>query len=102
MALMDIKVNDQVIGTLDPAELTIGDELDLEDCRSLRDMMDWLCDHAEADEDTLEGVLRPLKLPEILNIRNGIAQAIGAALPNESDERSSRRSRRTDRARRAG
>jgi hypothetical protein len=100
--IMELKVDGKVIGEVDPQALTIGDQLDLEDARTVRDVMYWLVDHAGADEEALEETLRPLPLPEVLTIARGISEALGAAIPNESGERSSRRSPRMDRARRAG
>jgi hypothetical protein len=63
---MDLKL------TIDVDELTIGDQMDLEEAKTAGDIVRWLVTHAGADMDAL----RALKLRELRTL----AESIGAQL----------------------
>jgi len=77
---MDIIIDGVRLGTIYPDQLTMGDQIDLEDATTIRAIVGWLEDHAGADYDTAMDVLRPLKLQEAVGLMMQIQEAIGKAI----------------------
>ena len=57
---------------INAAELTVGDQLDLEAARTMTQLVDWMVAHAGADI----GELRRLKLSELRTLAETIGQRI--------------------------
>ena len=81
--MIDIRVDDILIGHIDPAELTIGDQIELENAKGARDIVAWLRIHAGMDKDA-EAKLVKMPLRKIKELGDGVSQAMMAAveLPN--------------------
>ena len=74
--LVAIKINGIEVGTIDPAELTVEAQMDLEEGTSIGALVQWLHKHAGADVEKAKEALRPIKMREL----PGVYQAIGEAL----------------------
>lgn len=78
--MIDIKCNGQVIGRLNPDELTVGDQIDLEEAVGASQIAKWLITHAGAKMEDI----RPIPFPRLKELMNGLADALKEAseLPN--------------------
>jgi hypothetical protein len=81
--MIDIKVDDVLIGRIDPADVTIGDQIELEEARGARDIVAWLKAHAAMGAEA-EAKLLKMPLRKVKELGDGVSKALMAAveLPN--------------------
>lgn len=75
-----IVVNGQQLGEVDPDELTIGAQMDLEDAKSTRQVIQWMGTYANADVARVEEILRPLKARELHQLVASLNTALQRAV----------------------
>jgi len=78
--VIDIKCNGKVIGHLNPDELTVGDQIDLEAAVGAKQIAEWLIAHAGSKMEDI----RPIPFPKLKELMEGLAEALKVAseLPN--------------------
>jgi hypothetical protein len=81
--MIDIKIDDVQIGLIDPAEITIGDQIELEDAKGAKNIITWLKAHAGMDA-AAEAKLLKMPLRKIKLLAEGVGNALmeAAELPN--------------------
>jgi hypothetical protein len=81
--VIDIQVDGVLIGRIDPADVTIGDQCELEEARGARDILGWLKAHAAMSAEA-EATLRKMPLRKVKELGDGVSKALMAAveLPN--------------------
>jgi hypothetical protein len=81
--VIDINIDGVLIGRIDPAEVTIGDQIELEETRGAKGIVAWLKAHAAMSADA-ESTLRKMPLRKVKELGNGVSEALLAAveLPN--------------------
>ncbi len=78
--LVQIVVNDVVLGEVDADELTAGAQFDLEDCASAHDLIRWLVQYAGGNEKEAIAALRPMKAQALIDLIVEASTAIGQAI----------------------
>lgn len=73
--MINILLDGQQIGAIDPDALTLGDQIDLEEARGVKDICAWLVAHAGADLP----VLRKLPFAKLNELAEGVAAALKEA-----------------------
>lgn len=81
--MIDIKVDEVLIGRIDPASITIGDQIELEEAKGAREVLAWLRAHAGTEAEA-EAKLKKMPLRRIKELAQGVGDALIAAaeLPN--------------------
>lgn len=81
--MIDIQVDSTLIGRIDPADVTIGDQIELEEAKGARDILAWLKSHAAMSADA-ESTLKKMPLRKVKELGEGVSKALMAAveLPN--------------------
>jgi hypothetical protein len=77
--MIHIEVDGQKLGTIDPEELTIDDQIALEQARGAIKTIAWLKAHAGTTDEQAAAIGR-LKLRKIKELNTAIGEAISAAL----------------------
>lgn len=78
--LVQIVVNEVVLGEVDADELTAGAQFDLEDCASAHDLIRWLVQYAGGNEKEAIAALRPMKAQALIDLIVEASTAIGQAI----------------------
>jgi hypothetical protein len=80
MATVEIRIDETILGEIDPDTLTIGDQMDLEAASSLSQIIEWLIAHTGAERGQIVAALRPLPLPRVWDLVADINTAMGRAI----------------------
>lgn len=87
--IVQIAVDDVVLGEVNPKELTAGAQFDLEDCKGAYDLVDWIVRYAGGDKEQAVAALRPMKAQALVDLLLEISTALGRAV--EIPKRNARR-----------
>jgi len=78
--IVQIVVEDVVLGEVDAKELTAGAQFDLEDCNSAYDLVNWLVTYAGGSKEQAVAALRPMKAQALVDLLLEISTALGQAI----------------------
>lgn len=87
--LVQVVVNETVLGEIDANEITAGAQFDLEDCQTAHALVDWMVTYAGSDRDETIKALRPMALQAIMDLLLEVSTALGQAV--EVPKRNARR-----------
>lgn len=77
--MIHVTIDGEKLGQIDPEELTIDDQLELESARGARSIIAWLKAHA-GTTDEQAAVIGKMKLRKVKDLSQAIGDAITAAL----------------------
>ena len=77
--MIHIEIDGQKLGTIDPEELTIDDQIALEQARGAIKTIAWLKQHAGTTDEQAAAIGK-MKLRKIKELNVAIGEAISAAL----------------------
>lgn len=79
-ALIEIKVDGQLLGTIDPYTLKGKAQFELERCNTALKLLTWLETYASGNAEEAEAILGELPVQDLLTLVSQIGTAMGEAL----------------------
>lgn len=86
--IMEVKLDDINLGSINISELTIGHQLELENCKDAKDIVNWLVKYANGDRNHIIQSLSPLPIVRIIDLLQILTTGIGKGIALISQKQS--------------